>query len=143
MSTLGWLARQLHELADALVHRRPRSHTLGFLAGFRRDVAQAFERGADPVTGKAWAPLKYRKGQILVLSGQMRAAAQAAADAAKPEGTGVTIQLANPPYSVFQQFGTRLLPARRFFGASPRTLAEARRQYADDMVRLVVGGRVS
>jgi len=135
----GGLGRAVSGLYDALVNRAPRAAALGFLAGVRKDVRRAFAQSVDPATGDPFPPLQYRTGTPLVLSGRMRAAALAAVDGATARGTGVDIPLNDPPYSEFHQRGTARVPRRRFFAASPATVAAARRQYAGEVVRLFVG----
>jgi len=137
--TLAWLAGRCRELADALANRRARSYALGFLAGLKRDVREAFGSAVDPVTGRPWQPVTYRAGPPLILTGALRAAAFAAVDTARPSGMGVTVQLSTPAYGVFHQFGTGRIPQRRFLGPSARTVQEARRQFAGEVVKILVG----
>lgn len=133
----------LRELATALLARVPRNAGRVFLAGFRRDVRDAFERSADPATGRKWPALKYRSGKPLILSGRMMAEAVAAADSARHGAGNVTVDLDRPVYAPWQNFGTRVIPARRFWAVSPRTAGEVRRQTKSEIVTLLVGGRQS
>ena len=135
---LGAFGRLVADLTDALVNRRERLGAREFVAGLKRDVRSAFANGVDPVTGTPWAPLKYRQGQILVLTGALRAAALATVDAAEPSGWGVTVTLAGPAYAGFHQSGTKRTPQRRFFGISPETRERVRKNCTEDIVKLIV-----
>lgn len=135
---LRGFGRLVADLTDALVNRRERLGARAFVEGLKRDVASAFAAGVDPVTGTPWAPLKYRPGQILVLTGALRAAALAAVDAARPSGWGVTVTLDNPAYAGVHQNGSKRVPRRRFFGISPETTAAVTRNCATDIVTLIV-----
>lgn len=136
--TLKGIKRVIWDLADGLLNRRARLGARAFVEGLRADVRTAFRSGVDPVTGTPWQPLKYRQGQILVRSGRLRDAAVRSADAADPSGWGVTVTLADPGYGKFHQYGTKSLPVRRFFGVSPATLAQVRKNAAEDIVKLMV-----
>lgn len=133
---MSGFGRVIRSLADSFTNRRERSHALAFLAGMRKDVRKAFDASVDPVTGKPWAPLKYRVGKILVDTGRMRAAALGVVDKAKADGKGVTLELTDPPYSAVHQFGAGPVPRRRFFAASPETSRAAGVQWADEIVRV-------
>lgn len=133
---MGGFGKVIRSLADSFTNRRERSHALAFLAGMRKDVRRAFDSSTDPVTGKKWAPLKYRVGQILVDTGRMRAAALRVVDKATADGKGVTLELTDPPYSAVHQFGNKRVPQRRFFAASPETQRSAGVQWADEIVKV-------
>jgi phage gpG-like protein len=70
--TFAELAKKFRDVRDALAKGELPTFRRVFSDGVLRDVQDAFTNAADPVTGAPWAPLKYRKGQILVVSGMLR-----------------------------------------------------------------------
>lgn len=84
-----------------------------------RDAGQAFDKAADPVTGKPW-PARKRPypWPILDKSGRMRAAVLAAAAKATVTGNTLTVRLTEPPYLIFHQKGTRRMARRRVVGVT-------------------------
>lgn len=99
--------------------------------------AQAYDREADPVTGRPWAALKpstrVRKAKRcttlrkLVCSGRLRGSM-------KQGGAGNIVQVTrryarvgtSVPYGIFHQHGTRKMRRRRFLGVSRVAIREMR-----------------
>lgn len=99
----------------------------------RGDVAERFAQARDP-KGQPWRPLKQRRGRPLVLTGKLRKSAlDMAAEAVVKRSFsgqgkyGVSIGLDTGKlvsYGLFQNDGTRRIPARPFVGVSEVALAE-------------------
>lgn len=74
------------------------------------------EPTARPYSGKAWKPLKWEKRRPLVKTGLMMVSAVNAANNAKITPGLLFMKLETPFYAIFQNFGTRRIPARPFWG---------------------------
>ena len=103
--------------------------------GMAADMREAFDRKADPVTGKPW-PARAGGGShpLLVKTGRLKAATLRAAKAATIRGATVSLNLSVPRYARFHMTGTKRMPRRRFAGVNRKTLARVRR-------RLTAAGR--
>jgi phage gpG-like protein len=100
---------------------------------FAEDVRDNFVGGHDP-DGRAWAPLKWRAGRPLILTGLlMNSAYLAAQNVELRNGTELLATLAAPAYWMFHEYGTRRIPARPFFGPSPETVRGLADRVARDM----------
>lgn len=138
--TFADVGKRLRALRDALVTGDMPTYRGVFARGVRRDTDDAFASGRDPVTGLPWAPLKWRVGQILVLTGYLRQKVREAADGPVPIAGGVKLTFpVDPFYGVFHQLGTRRVPQRRFFGSSPKTYDEARAAVVSDIAAVLKG----
>jgi phage gpG-like protein len=110
-----------------------------FLKGMASDVQKAFDTATDPVTGIQWPARAIPADHpLLVLTGRLRAAAIGAVQTAVPTGYGIEINLAEPDYGFFHQFGTSRMPQRRFLGASPGTLESTMGTVMDAVNNLMV-----
>lgn len=105
-----------------------------FLAGLAEDVKDAFDSKVDPRTGAPWPPRRDALPHpLLVRTGRLRAAAIEAVQQARLVGGGVEVDLTDPAYGFYHQFGTQNMPARPYFGASPATVERA----AGDVILVV------
>ena len=78
-----------------------------------RLIAAGYRNSVDPY-GSYWAPLKYRDGKPLVLSGAFRDTWMA-----YPTATGVRFQ-SGVDYGAYHQYGTRSIPVRQVIPSSSR-----------------------
>lgn len=119
-----------------------------FLLDLTRDVGEAFIHGQDPVTGEEW-PERVRDypWPILVKSGRMRRRALEVISQAKPvtgaNSVKVQVDYTDPEYGFFHHFGTRTMPARRFFGYSQQTVDDLTESVTELMGQLYTGTKVS
>src|SRR5688572_17070122 len=96
-------------------------------------LSTGFQRSQDPY-GRAWKPLKYRKGKPLLKTGRLRASATVL-----PAPAGFQLVL-TADYASFHQSGTRRIPRRQMIpegatgGLGPRW-TKALRAEADKRVR--------
>lgn len=105
---------------------------------FADDVKRNFEGGHDP-DGNKWAPLKWRIGKPLILTGLlMNSAYQAAQNVQLRNGTEIMAKLAEPFYWMFHEYGTGRIPARPFFGPSASTVQGLADRMARDMADAVI-----
>lgn len=74
--------------------------------------------------GTPWAPLKYRVGMPLILTGLMMTQALSAAASPVISGQTAVINPDEPFYNLFHLFGTRNMPARPWIGVSEETVDE-------------------
>lgn len=112
-----------------------------FLKGMAVDVQTAFDTATDPVTGIAWPERTIPYDHpLLVLTGRLRAAAIGAVQTAVPTGYGIEINLADPRYGFYHQFGAPRanIPQRRFLGASPGTMESTMGTVMDTVDNLMV-----
>lgn len=141
MSTLQDLGRMFGKLVDMMVNRKARMAATTFIDGFREDIREAFDRGADPKTGTPWPARKDSlPHKLLQKTGTLKGIALETVDAAQPSGWGVTITLPGPPYAGVHIKGGGRVPQRNFWGVSPATEAATAKQYRDEIVRVCVGG---
>lgn len=95
-------------------------------------IRRSFDESKGP-DGKPWKPLKYRVGKPLVLSGLLKAEARAAVkqkvdrrehdEQQKDQPSKEIVLLMDEPfYGKFHQHGTKVIPARPFFGIAPDTI---------------------
>ena len=92
-----------------------------FRAGVLRDIEDAFASKKSP-DGTSWPPRKDKKTHpLLILSGDMMAAALASIDRGTESEDGVVIPLNGPDYRLYHHFGTSRMPQRRFYAVSSRT----------------------
>lgn len=102
-----------------------------------RDAEQAFEKAADPVTGKPWPERKQPyPWPMLQRSRAMRAAVVTAAAAATITGHTLTVRLGEPPYLVFHQRGTRFMARRRVVGVTRAVARKVRDKLKGEGVRV-------
>ncbi len=109
------LAKHLRQLAQHGVARAQRA----VAAEVEREIKRSFRTRTAP-DGTRWAPLKYRTGQPLVKTGALRAGWSVRVD-------GLRILVSNPVgYTGYQQYGTRVIPARAQApeGAGPLVAAD-------------------
>ena len=99
--TLGELADRLRQ-AKSAAFRAKLAQNLAEEA--RHQVDDGFRQQRDPY-GKPWAPLRRRKGQILVDTGRMRAST-----ATEPAPDGFRLEI-TATYSAYHQYGTK--PSQR------------------------------
>lgn len=104
-----------------------------------RDVEQAFERKADPVTGRAWPARKdpLLSHPLLQRTGKMRAGAVAAAGRAAVNGNTLIVRMRQPAYAKYHHAGTRLMAKRRFVGVSSATRRKLARRLRAEGVRVI------
>ena len=132
MKKLAAVFERLEALAlgkvSATVHRT----TLEFVRNrFAQDVKRNFGEAQSP-DGRRWAPLKYRSGMPLILTGTLLRAAVDAMRTAKFDGRAVIIGMSGTPkYWGVHQYGWRRVPARPYFGARAETVAELADTIAD------------
>lgn len=89
-------------------------------------VRRCFATSTDP-DGNAWAPLKWRTGKPLILTGYLLFSAEAAATDLAPSWNGLAVTMDRPFYGLFHQAGTKTIPARKFLGigaADAKRIAE-------------------
>jgi hypothetical protein len=102
-----------------------------------RDAGQAFEKAADPITGKPWPPRKRPyPWPMLVRSGRMKAAVLKAAAGASITGHTLTVRLTEPRYLVFHQRGTRHMARRRVVGITRAVARKVRDRLRGEGVRV-------
>lgn len=104
------------------------------------DVEGAFQKRADPRTGKPWP--RRKKGQkwpaLQKTKALMRAAVRAAR-AAVANGNTLTVRQAEPDHAEFHHVGTRLMPRRRSLAVSPATRQFVARRLAGEGLRVFRG----
>lgn len=106
---------------------------------FAADVRNNFASGSDP-DGNPWAPLKWRTGKPLILTGLLMNSAYLAAQQVQlRNGTEIMATLAQPSYWMFHEYGTRKIPARPFFGPSADTVQGLADRIAQDMADSIAG----
>lgn len=100
---------------------------------FAADIRRNFANGHDP-DGNPWAPLKWRVGKPLILTGLLMNSAYLAAQHAQlRNGTEIMATLSQPSYWMFHEYGTSRIPARPFFGPSAETVQGLADRVADDV----------
>ena len=99
---------------------------------FAADIRRNFGESCDP-DGNAWAPLKYRVGKPLILTGLMMNSAYLAAQNVRLQGQQIFAELAGPMYWMFHEYGTAKIPARPFFGPRADTVQGLADRMAKDM----------
>lgn len=104
------------------------------------DVSRAFATSSTPA-GEKWAPLKWRKGQALVLTGLLYARTMAAVMNPRIVRNAYVFETSDPPYGKFHQHGTRRIPRRRFFGMSASTITYIATKLKNTAATFLVGGR--
>ena len=116
----------------------PASETLQWLRErFAEDVKRNFTNSHDP-DGNRWAPLKWRIGKPLILTGLlMNSAYTAARNVTLRNGTEIFARLSEPHYWKYHEYGTRRIPARPFFGPSADTVQELAERMARDAAERV------
>lgn len=97
-----------------------------FRQAYAQDVQKNFQESRSSA-GVAWAPLKWRSGRALILTGVlMHAAVAFAAQSVTrvPGGVQIAFQMSEPSYWSYHQSGTAKIPARPFLGPRGETVAE-------------------
>ena len=135
--TFAELAVKVRSLRDSLARGELSTYRGVFQKGVQRDARDAFTNATDPVTGVPWAPLLYRTGQTLVKTGMLRHRTMEATNNYVHLPNGLLIEQTQPDYGVFHQLGTSRIPQRRFLGASPKTIQEARRALCKDIIAVM------
>jgi phage gpG-like protein len=97
------------------------------------DSRDCFNTGTDP-DGKAWAPLKSRRGRPLLDTGRLRGAVTARVEGAR------AVVSNNTPYAGYHQGGTRRAPRRAFLGAGARVEPKIARLLNGFVDKLLRGG---
>lgn len=121
--TLEGLLKWLADLAKRVTPFRSVPALKALLPILVDDVRGNF-LGSHGPDGQPWAPLKWRVGRPLILTGRlMQQALEAVTNAHVGDGQLVAF-LDDPFYAQFHQRGTATIPARPFFGISARA-AEA------------------
>src|ERR1035438_7964586 len=82
-----------------------------------------FMNSEDP-DGNPWAPLKYRKGRILVKTGLLFTQAVAAGSSPVISDDSLLISVPEPTYGIFHLTGTRNMPARPWLGLNEKMVEE-------------------
>lgn len=109
--------RAVGDRADQIIKTR---ECLADWIGYNIDNSVSYD-------GSPYAPLKYRTGKPLYLTGTMMRLARAAGGRATVTDSGIVAVLEEPPYAIYHELGTRTIPARPFFGiplAGQQQLAE-------------------
>ena len=129
------VARRMNEYEPSVAMKRAATR-------FSVSVMNNFLESRAP-DGTPWAPLKYRIGMPLILTGWlMRSATEtmenATYDSAKKELVATMLE---PFYGIFHQFGTkRGLRARPFYGFRSEDIDWMMMDIADDFLRFSLGG---
>lgn len=107
----------------------------------RRDITEAFDRQRDPQTGRPWPRSPWISRPLLVKTGRMKQRAiEAAASATVIGGNTLMVSARLPYYARFHQYGTLIIPKRRFVGISARTRKVLARKLKNKALRLWRGG---
>lgn len=113
-----------------------------FAEQFYDDLIEAFASESNPVTKEKWAPIKYRDGKILYLSGEMYRQALAAVSAGLRGRTRDRAEflMLDPFYAETHQFGDpgRNIVARPFFGVSPETTESTGNKLLEEIVSIAL-----
>jgi len=101
---------------------------------FAADIAANFEESRTP-EGQSWPPLKWRVGKPLILTGSLMAAAVGSVRAARWTGAGrIGFGIGGEAkYWTYQNYGTRRIPARRFYFPRQDALSELASMVADSV----------
>lgn len=110
-----------------------------FRAQFASDVYRNFSQGQD-ADGTPWAPLKYRIGKPLILTGTLMAAAVNAAANAELFGRDVRTTVSGPNYWQYHEYGTGRIPARPFMGPRATTVQGLSERMAQDLATNLIKG---
>ena len=153
LSSLNGIAKKLAAMAARVLGLgRPESPPIGgpgtsdggatlewLRERFAEDVRRNFAEAHDP-DGNPWAPLRWRIGRPLILTGLLMNSAYLAAQTVQlRNGTEIMATLAQPPYWKFHEYGTRRIPARPFFGPSADTVQELADRVAQDIADRIAG----
>lgn len=99
-----------------------------------------FVTSTDKQSGKKWAPLKWRVGMPLILTGLLMSKVLQSAREATIDKNGVFLLLTEPFYAKFHQFGTTRIPPRPFYGISDNLRHRIAKEYGHKIIRFLIDG---
>jgi phage gpG-like protein len=118
------VARNVYRLAAGALPFTAAEDADWWRRAFADDVRRNFQESRGPDL-TPWAPLKYRLGKPLILTGALMAAAVGTASRAAWDGAVATMpQMSAPRYWSYHQYGAGRVPARPFYGPRPDTVRE-------------------
>lgn len=105
----------------------------------RDGVAEAFATQTSPA-GEPWLPVKRPvPPPALDVTGYMKSSALDSLRVARVTDDGLVAVCADPPYTIFQDEGTAVIPARHFYGVSDEVVSEVADDCADQHAKFILG----
>ena len=129
----SWFVRKNSE--PALIESKQDRTLRWFRAALANDISRNFAEGVSPEENP-WAPLKYRTGQILVLTGLLlRSCIDAAFRRTRFDRNKLVSSIESPRYWSYHMYGTRRIPARPFYGPRAATVQELTSRFGSEMAK--------